>query len=293
MIARDASNTVVVEFVNDGDRWWWNSRGWIEAGTTEAGIISLPTELRTAMMEPRTVYRALTTGEYELIDTRTEGDTQITRYQFDDMGWLGQQLVTSVESAYYEVYTTGDPAQVTRTRIVLVTPDDDERQEYVLADLSFTSLILIPAEDGPGNYVVPEAPAEGTLQYTPPATLPAGLSIESHVQDFRGEMEWITITSDDGIRISGIVYPSRGSLDTRWTQRQAARRGGATVATGNIAGGDIAWMSEDADGWPVLAFWDNGRYRIELSIGGVTSRDQWNENDLAALIYALAGEESE
>jgi hypothetical protein len=30
-------------------------------------------------------------------------------------------------------------------------------------------------------------------------------------------------TSDDGVRISGIVYPSRGSLDTRWTQRQADR----------------------------------------------------------------------
>ncbi|HYI15794.1 MAG TPA: hypothetical protein VEX37_10420, partial [Thermomicrobiales bacterium] len=48
---------------------------------------------------------------------------------------------------------------------------------YLRADISFTDVVLIPAEDGPGIYVVPEAPAEGTLQYTPPATLPGGLTL--------------------------------------------------------------------------------------------------------------------
>ncbi|HEX5164925.1 MAG TPA: hypothetical protein VFV93_05975, partial [Thermomicrobiales bacterium] len=106
-------------------------------------------------------------------------------------------------------------------------------------------------------------------------------------------MEWLSLTNGDGVSITAIVYPSRGSLDMRPMQRRAARNGNQTIATGLIAGGDISWISEETNGWPIHASWDNVRYRIELSIGNVTSRDDWNEDDLVALIYALAGEAPE
>ncbi len=261
MIARDATNTIMVEYVNDGERWWWNQRGWIESGSTASGVVSIARGTADRVSRPE---RPTSTSRSTIPPKVTPISPDIRSKTWS---WIGQQLGISVESAYYEVYTAGDPVQVTRTRLVLVTPDDEERPEYALADISFTDVVVIPAEDGPGNYVVPDAPAEGTLQYTPPATLPAGLTIDSHYHDFMGGLEWLTITSSDGISITGLVYPSRGSFDTRPMERRAHRNGGMTVATELIAGGNIAWTADEANGWPSHAIWDNGRYRIELDIG--------------------------
>jgi hypothetical protein len=53
-----------------------------------------------------------------------------------------------------------------------------------------------------------------------------------------------------------------------------------------VAGGAIAWIAYD-DGMIQRAIWDNGRYRLDLLIGNVDG-DPWTEDDLDALIEALA-----
>lgn len=105
-----------------------------------------------------------------------------------------------------------------------------------------------------------------------------GLTIERHWRELPGGMERMTIS---------------GGYDRRPMQALAAQRGGLTVATGFLAGGDVAWTSEETNGWPIRAIWDNGRYRIELTIGNVASRKQWNEDDLIAIVYALASQEQD
>ena len=236
-IVRDASNTVLIEYVNDGERWWWNQRGWIESGATERGVVRLPEELRIALQEPSSAWRALHTDELEVIDVRSEGDAHITRYRVDGMEWLaGQRFGIEVESAYYDIYSTIDLSQISRTRTVIVTPNDDERPEYALSDISFDSVVLIDAEDGPGNYVVPAAPADDTLQYTPPAILPGGLTIERHWREPTGGMELMTISDSSGLQMNAAILPSRGGHDPRPMRNMAALSDGHVVAGGFLAG---------------------------------------------------------
>jgi len=290
LIARDESDDVIIEYVNNGERYRLAQRGWIETDVFPGPVATLPHEFGIALLEPRLAGSRLFGGEAgNLIDERRDGNVQISRYATDSMERIDEQLGVEVGNAYYEIFTTADPVQVMRTRQVVVATDGTE---YTLFDITFESVVIVPAESGPGNYVVPDAPAGNLLRYTPPARLPNGFTLERHERDAPAR-ETLIISGPSDVQITGIISPSRGGYDTRVMQQRAIRVGGMTVATGDIAGGVIAWMSEEANGWPVLAIWDNGHYRIELSIDGVTSRDQWDENDLVTLIYALAGEQPE
>jgi hypothetical protein len=297
MVARDVNGTVVAQYGRDGDQWWWDRSGWVESGTTDAGILQPPTEIQLADQELHTVPGVLDQSRgMEIIDQTDSDGAHVTRFDVGDMAWMGQQLGVIVASSYYEVRTSlDDPSLVLGTRLVLVT---DTGEEYAMSDTTFTTLATMPAEDlDDVAFDLPESATTNAddLHFVEPApdALPAGLRIDRHWEEFPGLFERLSVLGE-GVTLDVYVYPSRGGFDPRAMTMQAARVGN-TVNAIDTAAGPVTYLTTPDRADPVLVVWDDGRYYYEINTQVTLTNGQptgtWDAATMIALVEALSGDQ--
>lgn len=286
--AWDEAGAIIAELVSDGERWWWNQRGWVEAGSHTAGIAPLPLELSAGMFEPETVYQTLTTLDPGTAEHLTDGDVAITRLH-RDAGELAQRMGLSATDAYYEVRQAADPpGAVLATRWVIV---DDTGVEIELSRHMLEHLVRTDAATmDDAEFAVPGVPTDPRpMRYAPPADpLPTGFAIDRHWSDYPVGIEHLAITGP-GVALDVAVSASRGGHDPRQLAWNAARAGNSVYTIDSDAA-PVTYLTKQGSSTPFLAVWDDGRYRFELS---ATSSDAagWGDATLLALVEALSNTE--
>ena len=137
------------------------------------------------------------------------------------------------------------------------------------------------------EFVVPGAPTSPRpMQYAPPAgPLPVGFAIERHWSDYPVAIEHLTITGP-GVTLDVAISASRGGHDPRQLAWNAARAGNS-VYTIDSGATPVTYLTRQGSSTPLLAIWDDGRYRFDLS---ATTSDAagWGDATLLALVEALS-----
>ena len=284
IIAWDDTDAVVAELINDGERWWWNQRGWQESGSLAAGIAPIWLDLRAGMFEPETAVQMLSTTDPVQIEQFTEDDVVITRYRNNTRN-INERLNPPVADRYYEIRQSADPpGHVLLTRWVNIDEAGTEIELYrqVFEDFVRTDATAI----SDAEFAIPAAASDKRqMQYTPPAALPAGFTLDRHWYDFPIGIEQLDI-SGFGIDVQVDISASRGGFDPRQTEADAAQSGNITH-TLETAAGSVTWLSTPDDLRPFLAIWDNDRYRFQLTTSPTDGAD-WNEEVLRSLVESLA-----
>jgi len=284
IIAWDDTGAVVAELINDGERWWWNQRGWIESGSLAAGIAPMWLDLSAGMFEPETAVQMLSTTDPVQIEQFTEDDIVITRYRNNTRN-INERLNPPVADRYYEIRQSADPpGHVLLTRWVNIDEAGTEIELYrqVFEDFVRTDATAI----SDAEFAIPAAASDKRqMQYTPPAALPAGFTLDRHWFDSLGAIEQLDI-SGFGIDVEVDISASRGGFDPRQTEADAAQSGNI-AHTLETAVGSVTWLSTPDDPLPLLAIWDNGRYRFQLTASPTDEAD-WNEEVLRSLVESLA-----
>lgn len=284
VIAWDDTGAVVAELINDGERWWWNQRGWQESGSLAAGIAPMWLDLSAGMFEPETAVQMLSTTDPVQIEQFTEDDVVITRYRNNTRN-INERLNPPVADRYYEIRQSADPpGHVLLTRWVNIDEAGTEIELYrqVFEDFVRTDATAI----SDAEFAIPAAASDKRqMQYTPPAALPAGFTLDRQWFDSLGAIEQLDI-SGFGIDVEVDISASRGGFDPRQTVADAAQSGNITH-TLETAVGSVTWLSTPDDPRPFLAIWDNGRYRFQLTASPTDGAD-WNEEVLRSLVESLA-----
>lgn len=284
IIAWDDTDAVVAELINDGERWWWNQRGWQESGSLAAGIAPMWLDLRAGMFEPETAVQMLSTTDPVQIEQFTEDDVVITRYRNNTRN-INERLNPPVADRYYEIRQSADPpGHVLLTRWVNIDEAGTEIELYrqVFEDFVRTDATAI----SDAEFAIPAAASDKRqMQYTPPAALPAGFTLDRHWFDSLGAIEQLDISGRD-VAIDVRISASRGGFDPRQTAFDAARAGNI-VHTLDTAAGPVTWLATPDDPHPFQAVWDTGRYLFILTASPTDSSD-WNEEVLRSLVESLA-----
>jgi hypothetical protein len=120
-------------------------------------------------------------------------------------------------------------------------------------------------------------------------------------EDFSSELQLLERTPVDrqdreayriswnGVELDLTVMPSRGGLDVTSVPRGLDPSWRTEIAT--YSHGQFVWAHRHFAGYPTEAYWDNGRFKFELTVDrdSVTQQVNWNLHTLSELIELLSG----
>lgn len=283
----DSDGEVFAEFINAGEDWYWEQRGWVESGS--GVFLEPPAEIWLAMTEPRAVGTYLSgPPEYDEIEFAEDNrfvNKRVDIEPVEDVQWVADMYGFGVARYFWEIELDQTEQRVRRSERVVI---GDNGQRVSLGAFIFHSIELLDADDMDDDLFVPPSAARGPdLQYTvPQVTLPRGLRIEVHIKAKSQALEQLELVGD-GIELEVTITPSRGGLDVdAWTARQGSDSPAHTSVTDDFR--RSAWQTHPEYGWPAGAAWSDGHYRFDLTVTSEPGPDLWTEDDLLALVEALS-----
>jgi DNA-directed RNA polymerase specialized sigma24 family protein len=266
--------TPIIGYVNDGDRWRIDQRGWIIHGSAE-NEPPFPDEVGLVLPWIREAARVLQEFDGDL--SSASSITINEDFSDETVGGTERRLELSINS--------GDLSAI---RVLESTPNGERARP----EIYLISAPGITDQGDPGRFSIesdPQFPELDTVapRFEVPESESDQLDLVSMTIDNDQTSEQYLIRWNQ-IEMDLIVEPSRGgvnpesvpeSIDESWT-----------TAVTSYRWGQLIWAHRQFSGYPTDALWDDGRYRFVLSVDreAIDSDHEWDLQELVALANVLS-----